>query len=172
MEWLPDNPPERPTGLTLQESLRTLALALDGAQVPKATLVVDPRGISVHTASSYGYRNYTWTDLDSLSKAQRAQRRPVQSRVPWLDPLVLTRWSVLLRVIGYLLDLRQITACTVEAAVAPRGTAGTCVVQVVVDDTVVLTEEDVHACVAMLRVDSDLQAPVRPRRWWKIWRRQ
>ena len=64
-----------------------------------------------------GYRRYPWADVAGLSRRHAAQRRARPVPRPWLDPFSVTRWTVLLRVVGHLRDARGTRACTIEAAV-------------------------------------------------------
>jgi hypothetical protein len=109
--------------VSLQEALRTVGLGLEVNKVSHVELTITLSGIQLGTTSTYGVRNYTWHEIHSQSRSQQEHRR-VQSRpAPWLDPAALTRWSVLLRVVGQLLDAQGVSDCVIDAAVA---TAGPC----------------------------------------------
>jgi hypothetical protein len=160
--------------LTLQEALRTVGLSLEAGRVPRATLVLDEAGISVQTQVDYGYRTFSWADIAGLSRSQRAQRQPAGQPPPWLDPLALTRWSVVLRVVGRLLDERQLAACRIEAAPAPPGAPDACAVVVTLGDQPVFDQAAVRECLDQLRAlrRSRAEPPRQPRGpWWAFWRR-
>jgi hypothetical protein len=100
----------------LQEALRVIGQTLEVQQVPRVGLSIGSDGIVVGTTANYPYRQYTWADLAVQSRTQAELRRPVGRRAFW-DPRDLTRWSVLLRVTGSLLDARGVRRCTIQAAV-------------------------------------------------------
>ncbi len=103
--------------LPLEEALRTIGAALDAPRIQQAQVTVGPDGIEVHADWMYGYRRYLWADVAGLSRGHAAQRRARPVPRPWLDSLSLTRWTVLLRVAGRLLDAQGIRACAIDAAV-------------------------------------------------------
>lgn len=160
--------------LTLQEALRTVGLSLEAGRVPRATLVLDEAGISVQTQVDYGCRTFSWADIAGLSRSQRAQRQATGQPPPWLDPLALTRWSVVLRVVGRLLDDRQLAACRIEAAPAPVGAPDGCAVLVTVGEQPVFDQAAVVECLEHLRAlrQGRGESPRQPRGpWWAFWRR-
>ena len=159
--------------LPLPEALRTVGLGLEVASVPRAKLTVDPVGIVVATEAPYGQREYRWSELDRQSRARQSARGTTTS--PSADPTTLTRWSVLLRVIGHLLDGRGVHYCVVEAAVAPADDPWDCDPRVAVGGKTVLDADLVRSYARWLRscnVDprqADLLPEPRP--WWAIWRK-
>ncbi len=161
--------------ISLQEALRTLGLGLEVAQVRRADIVIGPAGIDVDTPGEYGHRTYDWSDLESQSRAQQRHRRPTPRPAPWMDPAALTRWSVLLRVIGQLLDAQAIRSCSMQVAIASGDDPQTCRVTVTADGRIVVDEEQVQLQLLRLRtryVDARAAGSAGPRRpWWAIWRR-
>jgi len=163
----------RALDLTLQEALRTVGLSLEAGRVPRATLVLSESGLSVQTQVDYGCRTLAWAEVAGLSRGQRAQRQATGQPPPWLDPLALTRWSVLLRTVGRLLDERQLVLCRVEAAPAPVAAPTACTVTVSVAGEPVFDERAVIECIERLRA----RRPIRPAEpqprgpWWAFWRR-
>jgi hypothetical protein len=159
----------------LQEALRTLGLGLEVAKVPRAAIVLGADGIEVDVKGEYGRRTYTWADLESQSQSQQRHRRSQPRSAPWMDPTALTRWSVLLRVIGQLLDAQQIRQAEMRLAVATQEAPDHCRVQVTAGDKVVVDEEQVRLHLLRLRTrradarSSASTAPGRP--WCAIWRR-
>jgi hypothetical protein len=73
----------------------------------------------------YGYRRYSWSDRAELLQALAAQRRPQPVPRPWLNPYSVTRWTVLLRGIGRLLDSTGTSAWVIDAAVGDTPEAST-----------------------------------------------
>jgi hypothetical protein len=161
--------------IALQEALRTLGLGLELAMVRQAEIIIAADGIEVDVKGEYGRRTYAWEDLESQSHAQRRHRRPQPRPAPWMDPTALTRWSVLLRVIGQLLDAQQIRQAAMRVAVATPEAPDDCRVQVTAGDKVVVDEEQVRLHLLRLRTrrpaarSTDSTARGRP--WWAIWRR-
>jgi hypothetical protein len=111
--------PQSNPALLLEEALRTIGAALDAHRVYQAQITVGPTGIEVHADWMYGYRRYPWADVAGLSRGHAAQRRTRPVPRPWLDPFNFTRWSVLLRVVGRLLDAQDIQSCEIEATIGP-----------------------------------------------------
>jgi hypothetical protein len=103
--------------LSLEEELRTIGNALEGHEVSRVQLVVDPTGIAVDARGGHGCRQYSWRDVAELSLAQQALRGPEAHPAPWLDPWAMTRWSVLLRLTGLLLAAQGTRFCTIDAAI-------------------------------------------------------
>jgi hypothetical protein len=164
------------TGLiSLQEALRTLGLGLEVAKVLRAEIVIGNTGIDIDTPSEYGHRAYAWSDLDSQSRAQQRHRRSIPRSAPWMDPAALTRWSVLLRVIGQLLDAQGIRECTMQVSVASPDDPQECRVTVKTNGKVVVDNEQVQLQLLRLRtryVDARAADPPAARRpWWAVWRR-
>jgi hypothetical protein len=103
--------------LSLQETLRTIGNALEKQRVQQVQIVIVPSGVTVDSRGGRdAYWHYTWADVAAQSRLQTARRTPQPQPAPWMDPWALTRWSVLLRVTGQLLDAQGIDSCTVEAA--------------------------------------------------------
>jgi hypothetical protein len=107
--------------LTLQETLRTIGNELETRAATQARLVVDAAGVAVDARGERdGYWRYDWADVRAASAIQVARRQPEQQPPPWMDPWALTRWSVLLRVTGLLLDAQNVRECVIEAAIGKR----------------------------------------------------
>ncbi len=161
--------------ISLQEALRTLGLGLEVAKVRRADIVVTSTGIDVDTPGEYGHRTYDWGDLGSQSRAQQRHRRPTPRAASWMDPAALTRWSVLLRVIGQLLDAQGIRECTMQVSVATPDDPQECRVTVRANGRVMVDNEQVQLQLLRLRtryVDARAVEPPPARRpWWAIWRR-
>jgi hypothetical protein len=159
----------------MQEALRTLGLGLEVGKVRRTDIVVHAGGIEVDARGEYGHRIYDWNDLESQSRAQQRHRRPQARPAPWMDPAALTRWSVLLRVVGQLLDAQEIRECHIQAAVATPDSPQECRVEVVSGGKVVVDEEQVQLHLLRLRtrhVDRrSAEASGDRRPWWAIWRR-
>jgi hypothetical protein len=168
---------DAPSSLLLQEALRTLGLGLEVAKVPRAELAIDGQGIAVETTTVYGRRVYSWSDLESQARAQQGHRRAQPRAAPWMDPAALTRWSVLLRIVGQLLDAHGTRACIIRAAPAPADDPPAFAVEATADERVLVDTEDVRMQLLRLRAQVDTRqtaaaAAALPRRpWWAIWRR-
>jgi hypothetical protein len=87
-------------------------------EVRRAQVMVGPDGILVDTTFEAGTRAYSWADVANASEAQRRLRGqpapPGRSR----DPGLLTRWPVLLRLIGELLDAQGVREFVIQVAIA------------------------------------------------------
>ena len=119
----------------------------------------------------------TWHEIEAQSRSQQEHRRNQPRPAPWMDPAALTRWSVLLRVVGQLLDAQGVSDCVIDAAVASEDAPEGCRVQVTADDRVVLDSEAVRLQLLRLRTKyieardcAPEPAPERP--WWAFWRRE
>jgi hypothetical protein len=134
---LPMAPPVSEATLTAEEALRTTGASLDGLGIGQATLTLGPDGIAVQADGLYGYRRYCWADIVGLSRAYATQRRAQPVRRWWLDPFSFTRWSVLLRVVGRLLDEQGVGPCSIEVALG--GTPVACTVRVKAAGCAVIT---------------------------------
>jgi hypothetical protein len=93
-----------------------------------------------------------------------------------MDPAALTRWSVLLRVVGQLLDAQGVSDCEIDAAVASPDSPEGCRVQVTTDGRTVLDSEAVRLQLLRLRtryIEARDRAPEpEPSRpWWAFWRK-
>jgi hypothetical protein len=163
--------------VSLQEALRTVGLGLEVAKVGRVVLTVNLAGIQVATTSAYGVRNYTWHELEAQSRSQQEHRRAQPRPAPWMDPAALTRWSVVLRVIGQLLDAQGVSDCVIDAAVASEDAPEGCRVQVTAEDRVVLDSEAVRLQLLRLRtkyIEARDRTPAESsdRPWWAFWRRE
>jgi hypothetical protein len=107
--------------LSIQEALRTIGNELESRRAAQVRLVLDASGVTVDTRGERdGYWRYDWADVVAASVIQVARRQPEQQPPPWMDPWALTRWSVLLRVTGLLLDAQNVRECIIEAAIGAR----------------------------------------------------
>jgi hypothetical protein len=129
--------------LTLAEALRSIGYLIELDEVRRAQVMVASGGISVDTTFEAGTRAYTWDDVASASEAQRRLRGqplpPGRSR----DPGLLTRWPVLLRLIGELLDARGVRDCVIQVAIAAADAPQAIEMLVTTEGRVVLVPEDV-----------------------------
>ncbi len=171
-------PPERPRSaapMPLQEALRTLGLALEVSRVPRVEMVVDAQGVTIETTTAFGVRRYTWQEIEVQSRAQQQHRRATGRPAPWMDPMALTRWSVLLRVVGQMLDAQGVGECVIHAAPAPADAPEACRVQVRVGQRVIVDSEAVRLHLLRLRTRQSEAAPqaavASARPWWAFWRR-
>jgi hypothetical protein len=154
--------------LPLQDALRAIGYGLEASRVRRARLQLHAAGIVVETTGAYAVRAYSWDDLAVQVRVQRGLRQPGG---PAADPWKLTRWSVLLRAAGQLLDRQHVTACRIEARVASASHESE--LRAIVDGRVVLETLAVQLHWLRLRARFDGREPhglpsVRP--WWRRWR--
>jgi hypothetical protein len=93
-----------------------------------------------------------------------------------MDPAALTRWSVLLRVVGQLLDAQEMRDCEIYATVATPDAPQDFRLDVQVNGRSILNEEQIQLQLLRLRtryVDHRATAPhqASKRPWWAIWRK-
>jgi hypothetical protein len=161
--------------LPLQEALRTIGNELEARRAQQVRLTVNPAGIIVDARGEYdGYWDYGWADLGAQSSTQAAQRRSEEQPPPWLDPWALTRWSVLLRMTGLLLDRQGVEACTIEAAIGATPEAA--MLRVLIDGQEVFRRTEVGVEIWRLRSQYRARAAAvsagrQQRPWWAPWRR-
>jgi hypothetical protein len=136
-------------------------------------LQLTDEGIFVGTTGAYAVRTYTWDDLALQVRVQRGLRQPGGAA---LDPWTLTRWSVLLRAAGVLLDRHGIRRGEIDASVAPIDAPRACQLTVRVGEQVVLTAAAIHEQQEWLRLRhaADRPEPVAPAassrgRWRPHW---
>jgi hypothetical protein len=158
-------------GLSLDEALRTLAHGLDVGKVRRAELTVEATGVGITTNAEYGRRHYTWDNLASQSQAQRGYQRPKGGRPPWLEADAFTHWTVLLRVVGQMLEAKGVRNCLIDAMVATADAPDEWAVAVTVGDQRVLTADDVQFHLLRLRAGYTEHQAGSDRPWWAIWRR-
>jgi hypothetical protein len=170
MAGTPETPP-----LLLQEALRTIGNELEARRAQRVQLTVEATGITVDArGESSGYWDYGWADLAAQARIQAMRRRSEEQPPPWLDPWALTRWSVLLRMTGLLLDRQGVEACTIEAAIG--STPEAVMLRVLIDGQEVFRRTEVG--VELWRLRSQYRARAGARRaarqerpWWAPWRR-
>jgi hypothetical protein len=103
-----------PFPVTIQEALRCLGLLLDESHATWVWLTVEPAGIRLVEEDRSGPELFSWDNLVAQQQIWRWRR----GRVRAADPTDLTRWEVLLRVIGRLLDELDVTHCDIHAVTA------------------------------------------------------
>jgi hypothetical protein len=103
--------------LSLQAALRTVGRGLDTDRAREVQLHISAAGILVEPPQGEKARSYSWPEIATQTTAQQQVRRSGERPLVAPDAWALTRWSVLLRVTGALLDERGIVACTIAAAV-------------------------------------------------------
>jgi hypothetical protein len=105
-------------GLTLAEALRTVGLSLEAQGVRQASLAVTASGITVSGFGDFGQRVYPWTLIAIRSTSYHENRGEAARDSPWPTLPDLTRWPVLLRTVGQLLDADGPRECGVAAALS------------------------------------------------------
>jgi hypothetical protein len=159
--------------LSMQETLRTIGNELERRHVQQVQIVVDAAGVTVDSRDQQdAYRRYSWADMAAQSRLQLAQRQSPQQLLPCMDPWALTRWPVLLRVTGQLLDKQGIESYTVEAVLGV--TTETITLRVLVAGEEVFRRTGVGVEVWQLRSQAPsrtaAEATPRERSWWARWR--
>ncbi|HLH26586.1 MAG TPA: hypothetical protein VK066_29035 [Chloroflexota bacterium] len=162
---------QEPTlALSLQEALRTVGRVLEVRRPRCAYLTLDSLGVTVETPDDNQCRIYPWGDVARLSRAQLHYGRGQPSRHN-PDAWSLTRWSVLLRTAGQLLDVQRVAACRIEARIGSASHESE--VRATADGEVVLETLAVQLHWLRLRTRFDGREPhghpsTRP--WWRRWR--
>ncbi len=156
--------------LPLQDALRTIGYGLEASRVRRARLQLSAAGVVVETTGAYAVRSYSWDDLVVQVRVQRGLRQPGG---PAADPWTLTRWSVLLRATGLLLDAQSVRQAEIEAAVAPSDAPRACQLTVRVGEQVVLTAAAIHERLEWLRLRhaadrAEPAVPAAPRPAWRL----
>jgi hypothetical protein len=154
----------------LQETLRIIGLELETRPPLSAQLTISEHGIVVQAAGESRALSYTWGDLAAQVEAERSHRRGASSGAGKRDAGALTRWSVLLRVIGQLLDAQGVQDCHIEAAPRLPMSPDPCRVTVTVAGRVVFREAAIEEQAMLLRVRRGVTTS-RQRDKWKFWRR-
>jgi hypothetical protein len=143
--------PSPATALSLQDALRTVGYSLEASATRRARFLVDASGVRIETRGAYGIRGYTWHDLLIQTQAMQNLRRSGGPRDPALDPWTFTRWSVLLRVTGALLDLGNVRDCRIDASVQVAAPPQECRLSVVVGRQIVATTTAIQELLDALR---------------------
>ncbi len=160
--------PSEAPALPLQEALRTIGNDLEARRAQQVRLAIDARGVKVDARGAQdGAWDWSWADLAARSRAQAAQRR-TPSQPPWQDPWALTRWPVLLRTTGLLLDTQGVRECIIEATLGPN--PETVALRVLVGEQEVLRRTEVGVQLWRLRAHHGPRAPAPVRPWWAPWR--
>ena len=162
--------------LPLPEALRTLSSDLEARGLAYAQLTIQHDGITLETSNPYTHRAYPWGELMLRSREQQKQRRATATPAPCLDLAALTRWPMLLRLIGMVLEEQRIRYCTVEAEVAPASDPTACQVHVRVGGEMRSFAEEVQQQLLRNRVryasrHEGGSSGGGPRRNWLPWRR-
>jgi hypothetical protein len=145
--------------MSLQEALRTIGRVLEVRRPRHVYLTVDADGVTVEAADDEQRRTYSWSDLAQLSRAQLHYGRAQRAR-RGVDIWSLTRWAVLLRATGQLLDVQRVGACRIEATLGNASHESE--VRVTVDGRVVLETLAVQLHALRLRTRFDRRQPRSP----------
>ncbi len=154
-----------PADLTLEEALQSVGAELDEHRISDLELTLDSSGILVGRGG-YTFRQYKWGQLADAA----GTRLPPEA---YHDPAALTRWAVLLGLIGHCLAPLRAQHYSIAAAVARAEDLSGCQVEVRSDTgAVVLTAELVREALLRRRLrSSPPPAPASPpRRGWAWWR--
>jgi hypothetical protein len=167
---------ELPPPLTLEEALRAVGQDLIPRGVSYAEIRLAPLGITVETTQPYTRQEYSWGNLGIRVGSPGERAATAAERDQWHDLLALTRWPVLLALVGHLLDRRQrVRSYLIEAEVAPEDRPTACQVRVSIGGEPLLGTEEVQEQLLRLRARGAVPpAPVSsaPRPWWAFWRRK
>jgi hypothetical protein len=156
--------------VSLQETLRIIGLELEARRPLSAQLTVDSAGVAVESGADHAGLRYAWADLAAQVEAERGHRHKGSTGRGQPDAGDLTRWSVLLRVIGQLLDAQGVRDCHIEAAPCLPVSPDLCRVTVTVGDHVVFREAAIEEQAMLLRARRGASSS-RQRGKWQFWRR-
>jgi hypothetical protein len=166
---------ELPAQVTLEAALRLVGHELEGRGVTYVEVRLAPLGITVETTQPYARQDFSWGNLGIRLRSAGEQSATVAEPEPWLDLLALTRWSVLLALVGQILDRRRLRSYLIEAEVAAPATPTACQVRVSVGGEPVLGTDEVQEHLLRLRARGMVRpppAPARSRPWWAFWQRR
>jgi hypothetical protein len=156
----PPPPAEQPApGLPLPEALRTIGLSLEPLGVTEAQVAVTPSGITVTGSAAYGRHEYSWNLLAIRSSAQQESRGERAQAKQDAKLAGLTRWSVLLRLVGQVLEDDGVRECLIDATVADQDATPPWRVLVSVNGQPYLRTEDVQVHLLRLEQRSATQPP-------------
>jgi hypothetical protein len=167
---------ELPPPLSLEAALRAVGQDLDGRGIAYAEVRLAPLGITVETTQPYARNDYSWGNLGIRLRSPADQRVLQEAQGAWFDLSALTRWAVLLAVIGQILDRRQrVRGYLIEAEVATADAPTECQVRVSVAGEPILGTEEVQEQLLRLRARGLVPPPPPPpppRPWWAFWQRK
>ena len=159
--------------LTLEEAFRTLGQQLDSESPSCVVLSVNAAGVTLQRPPADEGLLYAWEEIVRKARAQRQARRAATETAIWLDAYAFTRWSLVLRVTGRLLDGGAVAQCratiTIGAAAPPRA----CNVQVCNESGPLFGTEEVRTEMLAVRRrqgEAKQRALTAPRSWWAAWR--
>jgi hypothetical protein len=161
---------------TLEQALRTLGVQLDGLDVPDACFTIAPDGITVETENPDARQHYPWVALGEQAAALKQQRQDAPVPRPELDRGALTRWSILLRLVGTVLDSERVQTGQLGVVVGTEEDPTRCRVDWVADGKTRSLREDVMFVLLRRRAQhrsSEIVAaeaePPEPPWWWRRW---
>jgi hypothetical protein len=146
-------------GLTLPEALRTIGLSLEPLKIPEAQVAVTPSGITVTASGAYGRHEYAWNLIAIRSSAHQESRGERAPRRADAKLAGLTRWSVLLRLVGQVLEDDGVREFVVDASVAEQDTAPPWRVVVQVNGRPYMRTEDLQVHLLRLEQQAAAQPP-------------
>jgi hypothetical protein len=157
---------------SLGEALRTVGPALDAEQVRTVHIDVNVAGLAVRPEGTAKPHWYDWDAVAALTAEQQAQRQTASAldSAEREEAFELTRWSVLLRCIGELLDAQGRRVCSIEAAVAPADDPSACRVRVTANEELIVGEEQIALQFLRIRLRlREAAAPTSPtpQPWWR-----
>jgi hypothetical protein len=161
---------------TLEQALRTLGVQLDGLDVPDACFTIAPDGITVETENPDARQHYPWVALGEQAAALKQQRQDAPVPRPELDRGALTRWSILLRLVGTVLDSERVQTGQLGVVVGTEADPTQCRVDWVAEGKTRSLREDVMFVLLRRRAQhrsSEIVAaapePPEPPWWWRRW---
>ncbi|HEY7061427.1 MAG TPA: hypothetical protein VII06_08115 [Chloroflexota bacterium] len=168
---------ELPPGITLEDALRLVGRDLDERGVPYVEIRIAPLGITVETAEPYSHQAYSWGYLGNRLHSARERGCSPPDATQLSDLLALTRWAVLLSLVGQILERRQrLRSYLIEAEVATPSAPTVCQVRVSAAGEPMLGTDEVQEQLLRARARATAAPaaipPPPPRRpWWMFWRR-
>jgi hypothetical protein len=162
-----------PAQVTLERALRVVGQDLEARGVTYAEVTIGLTGIVVETTGPYVRQEYPWGNLGIRLRSALAP--DAAEAAPWLDLLALTRWPVLLGLLGEFLDHRgRLRTSRIEAELAPVDKPTACQVRVTAADDVVLDTDGLQEYLLRLRARAAPLPEASPgvgekRPWWAFW---
>ena len=162
---------------TLEQALRAIGPQLDRLAVPDACFTIAADRVTVDTGHGETREHYTWAALGEKAAAQKHNRQETPLPRPELDRAALTRWAVLLRPVGTVLDSERVQVGQLGVVPGTAADPTHCRVDWQVDGKTRSLREDVLFVLLRRRaqhraaVASEAPAPELPKPpwWWRRW---
>jgi hypothetical protein len=160
--------------LSLEEAFRTLGHQLDSQGASRVEFSVDATGVTLSTTPANEGRHYLWSEIVRQARVQRQARRGTTETATWLDGHAFTRWALVLRVTGRLLDASTVAQCRATLTIGATAPPRACEIQVCSDSGPLFGIDEVRGELLAIRArqgEAQQRALTAPRPWWAAWRR-